>query len=789
MIVGMDFGTTNSGMAVYDGRTIRVLPLDPANPNPRVVRTAVYVTNDQTIHIGRAAVDQYFEQNIGRPVKMQKVWIGELEVYGADMYYVTDAYAWVDMLSPGRLFLSVKTSLRDADYAGTIVGQFYYSLENLIALYLTVTKQRAEQLLGHEIRQVVLGRPVRFATDDEHDRLAQARLLQAAFRAGYEKVYLQYEPIAAAFSYETMVDKEQHVLIFDFGGGTLDITVMRLGGGPKRRAVLATGGIPVAGDVFDRKLVRAKLPRHFGEGSLYGPRHKALTIPRWIYDAFSDWQTILELQSAENKQILREIAQSARRRYQIEALSNLVSSNYGLKMFDVVEQAKRTLSEKRGAEIRLEGPGFQVHEFVTRTEFEGIIRGEIRAIEDHLLETVRASGLRPEEIDAVIRTGGSAQIPAFYEMLCRHFGEAKVHSVDVFSSVTAGLGIIAHGIEAGEVDLVVHTPDEIKLPPEAKQTRPNVSPINLELLQRRIAMEAGTAAQDGRVAQIGLALLGEANVMTAVTVPAARFQQATPLSLAEWAWDRTTMQALTAGLDEQLLLVTSKYRFLLATPRQLADLRAMGLTITDLHQLEQYETICALARWDALKRRERLLLVTSLGFARPYPLDILRTNIEAPAPLRFDRPLPGNPVAVLGTQQDEQLVLVSREGRAVRLDAGSIRLAGVQAFNCGQDDRVVGAVLAAATAEIALVTADGYGNRLLAEWIPVAPRPNSKGKSMIARRSELVGVSNLTPDTPLWLVTTKRLVGVDAGRLPLEDSTKTERLVKLGADEWVQTLI
>src|SRR5690606_5033849 len=118
------------------------------------------------------------------------------------------------------------------------------------------------------------------------------------------KVYLQYEPIAAAFNYETTIAKEEYVLVFDFGGGTLDITIMRLGN-PQRRAVLATGGIPIAGDVFDQKLVRAKLTRHFGQGSLYGPRHKALTVPQWIYDTFSSWQTILELQSAENRKILQ----------------------------------------------------------------------------------------------------------------------------------------------------------------------------------------------------------------------------------------------------------------------------------------------------------------------------------------------------------------------------------------------------------------------------------------------------------------------------------------------------
>jgi hypothetical protein len=67
------------------------------------------------------------------------------------VYYVTDVYTWADALSPGRLFLSIKTGLRDVNYPGTVIGQFYYSLEALIALYLTVTKARAERLLGQEL--------------------------------------------------------------------------------------------------------------------------------------------------------------------------------------------------------------------------------------------------------------------------------------------------------------------------------------------------------------------------------------------------------------------------------------------------------------------------------------------------------------------------------------------------------------------------------------------------------------------------------------------------------------
>ena len=452
------------------------------------------------------SLQSYVEHNLNRPVKMQRIWVGELEVIADRVYYVTDVYTWADALSPGRLFLSIKTGLRDVNYPGTVVGQFYYSLEALIALYLTVTKARAEHLLGRELRQVVLGRPVHWASDAAGDRVAEARLLHAAFLAGYETVYLQYEPVAAAYSYALGLSRPENALVFDFGGGTLDITVMRLG--EDRPRVLATGGIPVAGDVFDQKLVRAKLPRHFGEGSLYGPRHKALTTPQWIYDSFNDWQTILQLNSPQNRQVLRDIAQTAQHKHQIEALLALISSNYGLKMFDVVEAAKRALSDKRGAEIHLDGPGFSVREFVTRGEFEDVIRAETRAIEHHLIETVQRSGLRPEQIDTVIRTGGSALIPAFYDMLGRHFGEARVRSIDAFSSVTAGLGVIAHHLERGEVELPAHTTADFANLPEPTGGRLKVRPVNLELLQRRIVLEeqgSGEAGEQGSA----LVLLGK----------------------------------------------------------------------------------------------------------------------------------------------------------------------------------------------------------------------------------------------------------------------------------------
>ncbi|MFQ5436474.1 MAG: Hsp70 family protein, partial [Anaerolineae bacterium] len=601
------------------------------------------------------------------------------------------------------------------------------------------------------------------------DQLAQDRLLQAAFAAGYETVYLQQEPVAAAYSYETTLSQPENMLVFDFGGGTLDLTVMRLGDAGREK-VLATGGIPVAGDVFDQKLVRAKLPRHFGEGSFYGPRHKRLTMPRWIFDAFSDWQTILELQAQQNRQILEDIARTAQRRYQIEALLALVSGNYGLKMFDIVEQAKRTLSEKRGAEILLEGEGFHVRDFVTRTEFERIIGAEIRAIDEHIDEVVTASGLAPEAIDRVIRTGGSAQIPVFHEMLGRKFGADKVRAVDTFSSVTAGLGVIAHGIERGEIDGRAFTPDDITWAKPADEHRPNVPPVNLGVLQKRIALAEGDGERRAESGERGMVLVGGECGVTAVP-----FQEGeTAVPAGNW------FTGVIADWDEQLLLITTHYRFILMTPRQLAELQTIGLTLADMHRLDRQESVCAVNRWAAITGQPKMLLVTSAGLARPYPTPIMRDNIETPVPWRFDRALDGVEVAALGAAPGDWLALISQKGRGVRWRLADLRGSGTQAFNCGADDRVIAASLAA---ELALVTADGYGRRLAANWVPIAAKPTTKGQSLIARRSPVTAVWEA--GSPAWLVTNEQVVLAEDGRLSRENATKTKPLLKLSRGEHV----
>lgn len=791
MIVGMDFGTTNSGMAVYDGQQVQLLDLDPANRNPKVARTALYLANDQSIFIGREAIDRYFEHNLGRPVRMERVWVGEVEVTVSDMTWIQDVYVWIDTLSPGRLFLSVKTSLADADYVGTVVEPYFYALEDLIALYLYVTKTRAERLLGRELRQVVLGRPVRFSNDPEKDTLAQRRLIDAAHRAGYETVYLQYEPIAAALNYEQSIEREENVLIFDFGGGTLDLTVMRLGD-PQRRSVLARGGVPIAGDIFDQKLIRARLPKHFGEGTIYGSRDKPLTVPAWIHNTFANWQTILQLQTPKNAQLLQNIARTARDPRGIKALVSLVSSNYGLRMFDVVEQAKRRLSRREGTMIPLSGPAFNIREPVARTEFEAIINQEFRIIEQNLDETVAASGLRPDQIDAVIRTGGSSQIPLFEGLLQQKFGPEKVRASNIFSSVTSGLGITAYRIQTGEIEAEAHR-REASRRLKSGAARPQVNPVNLDLLKKRIAMASEAPAEVDHKPPSSLTLLTAAGEPRVVTLTGAKFEAGQSISLNGRCGQETlaTLQkVLITRQDSLLVWVTSHYRFLLMTPGQLAQMQEGGVQVAAVHRFEEREQICTLDDWQLIREAPSLVLLTSQGIARPFQMEAMQARIESPVtPFQLDRPLSGLPVAVLGLNSEQEMIAVTAAGRAARARLDTLSVQGSQVISRRKEDRVIGAVVVNPDDSVLLLTQDGYARRVARDWLP-EPAGKAQSTSLIARRP-VQAVALAQPEAQTWLVTNTRLVPVDVTKIPPDEanSKKSYPLLKLDKGEVVQGIL
>jgi hypothetical chaperone protein len=439
MRIGMDFGTTNSGAAVFDGEHVNVLPLEPASS---VMRSIIYLTRDHELHVGQAAIELYNEQNINRERRMVRKRVGRIEMLFAEIgELATDVHVLVDELEPGRLMRSLKSALA-TPYSGTVIYGKRYSLEELIALYLGAVRERASALLDEEITQVVLGRPVHFvsAEQDEDDLRAEDRLRKAALMAGFEQVDFEFEPVAAARHYALSITTPQTILVYDFGGGTLDLTVMRIVPGQPAE-ILAVGGVGIAGDRFDQRIVEQTLLPHFGSDVTWGD--KSLPVPRHLIEQITAWEGLSTLATLETRSFIHKMQARCSAPARLYALESLIFNFYGFALFETVERTKRQLSESPFEVLRFVGTDIDLWQPITRSQFESIIRPDLRRIREAVQDVVRRSGLSPRQIDAVVRTGGSSSIPAFLDMLGELFGADKLVTEDLFTGVTAGLGICA----------------------------------------------------------------------------------------------------------------------------------------------------------------------------------------------------------------------------------------------------------------------------------------------------------------------------------------------------------
>jgi hypothetical chaperone protein len=290
---------------------------------------------------------------------------------------------------------------------------------------------------------VVLGRPVHFvdAETPEQDKLAENRLREAAMIAGFERVEFEFEPVAAAAHYALSVTDPQTILVYDFGGGTLDLTVMKVAPG-KMPEILAIGGVGIAGDRFDQRMVEGALLPHFGSTITWGDKN--LPMPRNFIEQITAWEGLPALATLESQAFLHRVQANCSAPSRIYALESLIFNYYGFAMFETVEQTKRRLSSAYFDALHFTGEDIDVWQPITRSQFENYTREEWRRIREEVLATVARSGIEPAQIDAVVRTGGSSSIPVSLGMLAELFGAEKLVTEDLFTGVTAGLGIRAH---------------------------------------------------------------------------------------------------------------------------------------------------------------------------------------------------------------------------------------------------------------------------------------------------------------------------------------------------------
>ena len=285
------------------------------------------------------------------------------------------------------------------------------------------------------------GRPVKFADTPEQDAQAEETLRQAAHAAGFKEVDFELEPVAAALDYEQSISRPQNVVIFDFGGGTLDIAVMRLGDrdGRRKRQVYASGG---RGHCRERLRPVDHPETHAGAfrpGAGQPPaRDPGNDRGRTGLDGAARTG-----HAAEPAYARESHPGGSWRRCGLKALQALIYNDLAFTFYNRVEAAKIALSEQGATAISLEDRNIPLWELYTRSQFEADIREYTGQVERTLLDTLASSNLGTEEVDAVVKTGGSSSIPLFTEMLVRLFGAEKVKTSNAFSSVVAGLAIRA----------------------------------------------------------------------------------------------------------------------------------------------------------------------------------------------------------------------------------------------------------------------------------------------------------------------------------------------------------
>lgn len=349
-IVGIDLGTTYCAVAHLDdrGRPITV----PNREGEILTPSAVYLAEDGSVVVGQAALDMALEQ-------------------------------------PERVATLMKRRMGLPDFGQTVAGRTFRP-ETLSAVVLRKLVLDAEAQLG-PIRQVVITVPAYF---DDSRRKAT---MDAGRIAGLEVLDILDEPSAAALAYtvqnlatELPANAPKTVLVYDLGGGTFDVTVVKLG--KKRFQVLAIeGDVRLGGRDFDDRVVQYTAEQFQAQ---YGadPRH--------------DPQSLAMLQAA-------------------------------------VERAKRTLSKVASTTVTVAHGGHKLSVPLTREKFDDLTRDLILRTRLTTQQVVQQAGLTWDQVDKVLMVGGSTHIPTTGLMLANLTGKEPDRSLAVSEVVARGAAVHA----------------------------------------------------------------------------------------------------------------------------------------------------------------------------------------------------------------------------------------------------------------------------------------------------------------------------------------------------------
>jgi hypothetical chaperone protein len=418
--IGIDFGTTNSSVARANASgEIELAQFPSAGGVTEAYRSLLY---------------------LDKVASRIKSWSGPAAI---EEYLAAE--------TKGRLVQSLKSFLTSRSLKSTEVFGRRISVEELIARILRDLREKAESQFGSPIRTAVVGRPVRFvgAEKEEDNSFAEERLASAFRIAGYESIEFELEPVAAAHYYESTLDRDELILIGDFGGGTSDFSLLHVGPTILKRGrapsdLLGNSGVGLAGDAFDARIVRSLVSPALGRGSSARSMNKVLpAVPNWVYAKLERWHHLSFLRTGSVINMLTSTLAEAFEPGKIEALLHLIREDLGYELHRAVQRVKRDLSEHTSAPFQFSDGIIEIEATVKRAEFEEWIAEDLAQIEASVDSLIAASGIGCADVDMVFLTGGSSFVPAVRRIFESRFGAGRIRTGNEFTSVARGLAVSA----------------------------------------------------------------------------------------------------------------------------------------------------------------------------------------------------------------------------------------------------------------------------------------------------------------------------------------------------------
>jgi len=410
--VGVDFGTTNSALALVgpDGQTVKLAHFSFMETMVETFRSVLFFPGGGKPLSGPQAIESYLEPHEG-----------------------------------GRLIQSLKSFAASSTFSVTLINGRSYTLEELVGLFLRTLRSQAEAELGPLGNRLVAGRPVRFVGADtpEDEERALGRLSRAFAVAGFDDIEFEYEPVGAAHSYAQRLSREELVLIADFGGGTSDFSLIRLGRGGSTTEIIGNSGVPVGGDTFDARIIRHLVSPMLGLGMMYRSLGKVLPMPSSLYIKLESWHHLSFLRSRETVRMIENLRAQADDPEKLDRLLEIVQEDLGYHLHRAVQRLKVELSRSEEAEFVFRDASVKIQRRVKRAQFDSWIFGELVQIRAAVSDLLEATGTQGDEIDRVFLTGGSSLVPAVRRVFAEGFGEDRLAAGDEFTSVARGLALRA----------------------------------------------------------------------------------------------------------------------------------------------------------------------------------------------------------------------------------------------------------------------------------------------------------------------------------------------------------